>query len=373
MEKLVLTPLHDEHTQLGANMVPFAGFKMPIVYTSMIEEHMAVRDHAGLFDVSHMGEIEITGKDALAFTDYLIANRLSDSKDGDIKYSPLLYANGGEVDDLLAYKIDGEHVLLVVNASNVDKDFEHILSIKESRPDLECNISNISKDWGQVAFQGPKSEDVLQKIASGDLSQLKVFTFTKMDIAGVQTVISRTGYTGEDGFEILAKNCDITTVWTAILKSGSKDGVLPCGLASRDTLRFEASLWLYGNDIDQTTNPIEAGQGFAVKLDKDFVGAETCRKAKENGISRKLVGFEIDGKMIPRHGYIIYSDGKEVGQVTSGSFCPKTQKVCAIGYIKKELSKIGTKVTIKVRNKDVSATIVKKPFYKGTSGRSDRR
>ncbi len=373
MEQTKRTPLYEEHKELGANLVPFAGFTMPIAYTSMINEHLAVRDHAGLFDVSHMGEITIEGKDALAFTDYLITNRISNAENGDIKYSAMLYHNGGEVDDLLAYKVDDTHVLLVVNASNIEKDYQHILQIKEERSDLECVIQNISDEWGQVAFQGPYAEDILQKITKEDLSKLRVFTFQNMSIAGVPCTISRTGYTGEDGFEILAKGDSIKTVWNAILKVGTPEGVLPCGLASRDTLRFEACLWLYGNDIDQTTNPIEAGQGFAVKLAKEFVGKDVCKETKENGPARKLVALEIEGKMIPRHGYPILSESKDIGQITSGSFCPKLQKVCALGYVPKELSKSGNILEIKIRNKTVPATVVKKPFYKGTSGRADRR
>ncbi len=364
MDKLIRTPLYGEHVKLGANMVPFVGFEMPIVYTSMIEEHMAVRDHAGLFDVSHMGEIFIDGKDALAFTDYLITNKLSNSQDGDIKYSAMLYEDGGEVDDLLAYRFSDEKVLLVVNASNIEKDYSHILSIKESRPDLQCTISNVSNQWGQVAFQGPKAASILQKNTPSGLDTMKKFTFQEITIGGIQTITSRTGYTGEDGFEILAPNDQIAIIWKLLLQTGTNEGVLPCGLGCRDTLRFESCLWLYGNDIDQTTNPIEAGQGFAVKLDKDFVGKRVCQEAKENGPKRKLTAFEVNSKMIPRHGYTIYFEGNEIGQVTSGSYCPKIEKVCALGYIPSDLSAVGNKVQIKIRNKDADATVVKKPFYK---------
>ncbi|MDD4614011.1 MAG: glycine cleavage system aminomethyltransferase GcvT [Caldisericia bacterium] len=364
MDTLKRTPLYKEHVKLGANMVPFVGFEMPIVYTSMIEEHMAVRDHAGIFDVSHMGEIFIEGKDALAFTDYLITNKLSNANKGDIKYSAMLYEEGGEVDDLLAYKINDEKVLLVVNASNIEKDYAHILTIKESRPDLDCTINNTSDQWGQVALQGPKAAFILQKNTPSDLETMKKFTFQDIAIGGIDTVTSRTGYTGEDGFEILAPKDQIATLWKLLLQTGEKEGILPCGLGSRDTLRFESCLWLYGNDIDSTTNPIEAGQGFAVKLDKDFVGKKVCQEAKEKGPQRKLTTFEVNSKMIPRHGYSIYSDGKEIGQVTSGSYCPKIEKVCAMGYIPADLSVIGNVVQIKIRNKEASATIVKKPFYK---------
>ncbi len=364
MDKLKRTPLYEEHVKLGANMVPFVGFEMPIVYTSMIEEHMAVRDHAGIFDVSHMGEISIEGKDALAFTDYLITNKLSTAKAGDIKYSAMLYEDGGEVDDLLAYKINDEKVLLVVNASNIEKDVAHILTIKESRPDLDCAIQNTSDQWGQVALQGPKAASILQQLTPTDLETMKKFTFQEISVGGLQTLTSRTGYTGEDGFEILTPKDSTPTLWKLLMQTGEKEGMLPCGLGSRDTLRFESCLWLYGNDIDHTTNPIEAGQGFAVKLDKDFVGKKACQEAKEKGPKRKLTAFEVNSKMIPRHGYSIYYEGKEIGRVTSGSYCPKIDKVCAMGYIPADLSVVDNSVQIKIRNKEAPATVVKKPFYK---------
>lgn len=373
MSLLKKTPLLEEHKKWGATIVPFANFEMPLVYTTMIEEHMTVRDTAGIFDVSHMGEIEITGKDAIAFTDFLIANKVSDMKEGDIKYSPLCYADGGEVDDLLAYRMNDEKMFLVVNASNVDKDFRHMQEIYENNPTFDVQIKNLSDLFGQVAFQGPLAEEILQTITKDDLSSIKVFKFKEITINGVKTITSRTGYTGEDGFEILALGDDIITVWNAILQAGKLKGVKPCGLGCRDTLRFEACLWLYGNDIDATTNPLEAGQNFAVKLDKNFIGRDAIVKAKEKGINKKLAAFFLNGKMIPRHGMEIAKEGTKIGYVTSGSFCPKINKVAALGYIPTELCQEGNMLTIEIRGKDQNAVITSKPFYKGTAGRADRR
>jgi len=373
MLTLKRTPLYEAHKELGANIVPFAGYEMPLVYTTMIDEHMAVRTVAGLFDVSHMGEISISGRDAVLFTNFIITNQTTDMQNGDIKYSPLCYDNGGEVDDLLAYRLSETHMLLVVNASNIEKDFLHIQSIHQQHPEFQVEISNLSDQYGQVAFQGPQAESILQKLTSFDLTQFKVFTCHEMEIAGVKTITSRTGYTGEDGFEILALGNEIVTIWRAILQEGKSAGVLPCGLGSRDTLRFEVCLWLYGNDIDQTTNPLEAGQTFAVKLEKSFVGSDVLCNIAEKGPSRKLTCFELEGKMIPRHGMEIFHQGKPIGYVTSGSFCPKINKIAAMGYIPAEFFEIGKSLDIQIRGKMVPALIVKKPFYKGTSGRKDRR
>lgn len=369
MTELKKTPLYDEHIKLGATIVPFAGFEMPLTFSSIIDEHLAVRDFAGIFDVSHMGEIEILGPDAVKFSDYVCTNRITDMKDGDIKYTAMCYEHGGEVDDLLAYKINDEKVLFVVNASNIQKDFEHISQTKKLKSDLKVEVINASDNFGQVAFQGPRAEEILQKLTDYPLENIKVFKFEKISILGIETITSRTGYTGEDGFEILSKPEDTPKIWNSILNIGSGFGVKPCGLGARDTLRFEACLWLYGNDIDETTNPLEAGQTFAVKLDKDFVGRDILLKVKEEGIKRILVGFEISGNLIPRHGMDILKNGKKVGFVTSGSYCPKIKKIASLGYVPVEFNNIGEKFEILVRGKEETATIVPKPFYKGTAGK----
>jgi aminomethyltransferase len=373
MNELNKTPLFYEHQRLGANMVPFAGFEMPLVYSSMIEEHQSVRMHAGLFDVSHMGEIEINGKDAIAFTNYLISHRSSDMLDGDIRYSPLCYAHGGQVDDLLAYRINSEKMMLVVNASNIDKDFAHIQQIRETRNDLQVTINNVSGHYGQIALQGPRAETFLQAFTEFDLSDLKVFKFDEIIIDGIKTITSRTGYTGEDGFEILAKTNDIVPIWTSLLKRWGDEGLKPCGLGSRDTLRFEACLWLYGNDIDETITPLEAGQTFAVKLDKDFVGRDALQTQKDQGIKRSFCAMLMDNKQIPRHGMPIHHEGKAIGFVSSGTYCPAIQKTACLGYVPPALNQPGQQLGIDIRGKEQTATVVSKPFYKGTAGRKDRR
>lgn len=373
MSELKKTPLYYKHQELGANIVPFAGFEMPLVYSSMIEEHQSVRIHAGLFDVSHMGEIEITGKDALAFTNYLITHHTTDMQDGDIRYSPLCYSHGGQVDDLLAYRMNSEKMMLVVNASNVDKDFAHIQQIRKDRMDLDVTITNVSDAYGQIALQGPKAESFLQALTEFDLSELKVFKFAEITIQNVKTITSRTGYTGEDGFEILAQGEDIVAIWTQLLKRWEEHGLKPCGLGSRDTLRFEACLWLYGNDIDETINPLEAGQTFAVKLDKDFVGRDAIQAKKDQGLKRTFCALLMDNKQIPRHGMKILHEGKEVGFVTSGTYCPAIQKAACLAYVPPQLNQLGQSLSIDIRGKEQSAVVVSKPFYKGTAGRKDRR
>ncbi len=370
---LLRTPLYSQHCQLGANIVPFAGFEMPLVFSSMTEEHLSVRQSAGLFDVSHMGEIEISGKDAVLFTDFLISHRVSDMQDGDIRYSPLCYADGGEVDDLLAYRINEEKIMLVVNASNIQKDFEHILTISNQRDDLKVSIENTSSQYGQIAFQGPLAEQLLQPFCKDDLSLLKVFKFKALEIDGIKTITSRTGYTGEDGFEILSQAQDIGHLWELLLNTHKNNGVKPCGLGSRDTLRFEACLWLYGNDIDETITPLEAGQQFAVKLDKDFVGRNALLKQKEQGLSRSFCAMLLESRQIPRHGMSIFHEGKAIGFVSSGTYCPSIQKTACLGYVPPELNHPDQELFVQIRDKQQSARVTAKPFYKGTSGRKDRR
>jgi len=320
-----------------------------------------------------MGEIEIQGKDAIAFVDYLITNRTTDMSDGDIRYSPMCYPHGGQVDDLLAYRVNAEKMLLVVNASNIQKDFDHIQHIRHEKKEMDLNITNLSHEYGQIAFQGPQAEVLLQPLCSKSLAEIKVFKFMSIPIAGIHTITSRTGYTGEDGFEILAKPTEIAKIWQAILDSTSHKGVKPCGLGSRDTLRFEACLWLYGNDIDASISPLEAGQNFAVKLDKPFVGREPIQKQKDKGIERTLCAMTLEGKQIPRHGMEIIHEDKCVGFISSGTYCPTIQKVASLGYLPTELSQAGKKVLISIRNNRAEATVVPKPFYKGSAGRKDRR
>lgn len=364
-QELLLTPLHEEHSKLKARMIPFDGFDMPVQYTGIIEEHFAVREKIGIFDVSHMGEIELKGKDALPFADYLVTNSVMKMKNGDIKYSPLCYPHGGQVDDLFVYKIKDDFVLLVVNASpNYSvKDYDWVV---KNKGDFEVEISNKSRDYGEVAVQGPDAVKLLEPLVKGEISlkELKRFKFIFGELFGKKILISRTGYTGEDGFEIYSlKSEDIIDIWQGILKKGKKFDVKPCGLGARDTTRFEVCYWLYGNDIDEVINPLESGQGWTVKFDKgNFIGKNALLKIKEKGINRKLVGLYIPQGGIPRTKMEVRKDGKKIGYVTSGNYCPSLKKVYAMAILNLSYTEKGNKVDIVIRNREVEAEIVRTPF-----------
>ena len=364
-QKLLLTPLHEEHLKLKARMIPFDGFDMPVQYTGIIEEHFAVRGTVGIFDVSHMGEIEIKGKDALPFVDYLLTNSVMKMKDGDVKYSPLCYPHGGQVDDLFVYKVRDDFVLLVVNASpNYSvKDYEWIL---RNKGDFDVEISNKSKDYGEVAVQGPDAVKLLEPLVKADISlkELKRFKFIFAELFGKKILISRTGYTGEDGFEIYTFDPeDIVVIWKGILEKGKKYDIKPCGLGARDTTRFEVCYWLYGNDIDETINPLESGQGWTVKFDKgNFIGKDALIEIKKRGINRKLVGLYIPQGGIPRSKMEVRKDGKKIGYITSGNYCPSLKKVYALAILDLPYTEKGDKVKIVIRNKEVEAEVVGTPF-----------
>jgi len=363
--ELLLTPLHQEHIKLNARMIPFDGFDMPVQYSSIIEEHLTVRQNVGIFDVCHMGEIEIKGKDALPFVDYLLTNKITNIKDGYIKYSPMCYPHGGQVDDLFVYKISNRFILLVVNASPgySEKDMNWI---NEQSTGFDVIITNKSKEYGEVAIQGPLAEKLLNPFFKSDifLSDLKRFQFIYGILFGKEVLISRTGYTGEDGFEIYTTNSsDIIDIWNNSLEEGIKYGMKPCGLGARDTTRFEVGYWLYGNDIDEEINPLETGQGWAVKLDKkDFIGKESLLKVQQEGTKRKLVGLSVPQGGIPRHGMEVWYNNKKIGYITSGNYCPSLKKVYAMALIDKVYSEIGTKINVIIRNRPVAAEVVNIPF-----------
>ena len=371
MEQLLLTPLHGEHVKLGARMIPFDGFDMPVQYTGIIEEHLAVREAVGIFDVSHMGEIEIHGRDALSFVDYLVTNSVMGMSDGEIKYSPLCYPNGGQVDDIFVYKVGDAFVLLVVNASpnHSVKDFDWI---SENKARFEVEILNKSPEYGEVAVQGPRSEELLEPLLRGevDLRELKRFRFAYGELAGKEILVSRTGYTGEDGFEIFSKAKDIVGIWSVVLKEGAKLGMKPCGLGARDTTRFEVCYWLYGNDIDETINPLETGQGWTVKFDKErFIGREALLEIRGRGIRRKLTGLYVPTGGIPRSKMEVRKDGEKIGYVTSGNYCPSLKKVHAMALLDSAYAETGNRVDIVIRNKEVRAEIVDMPFVKPVNKR----
>ena len=357
------TALTETHRALGAKMVPFAGYDMPVSYEGVNVEHETVRKGVGVFDVSHMGEFLIEGPKALELIQKVSSNDASKLTLGKAQYSCLPNETGGIVDDLIIYRIKEETYLLVVNASNIEKDWEHISRYNES---IGANLRNISDDYSLLAIQGPKAVEAMQSLTSVDLSEIKFYNFVVADFAGIDyVIISATGYTGSGGFEIYCKNNEVQQVWDKVLKAGADFGIKPIGLAARDTLRLEMGYCLYGNDIDETTSPLEAGLGWITKFTKDFVNAENLAKEKERGPERRLVGFELEDRGIPRQGYDIVDEaGKKIGSVTSGTMSPSLGKGIGLGYVPTLFSEINGKIYVQIRKKAVPASIVKLPFYK---------
>ncbi len=370
VEELKKTPLFEEHLKLGAKMMPFGGWNMPIQYTSIIEEHLNVRKNVGIFDVSHMGEIELHGREALNFASYLVTNSVKKMKNGKVKYTPMCYPDGGEVDDLFVYKIADDFVLLVVNAGNYEKDLDWVI---KNKGNFNVEILGKSFDYGEVAVQGPKAEEFLKGYFEGDipLTELGYFKAEYGMLFGKKILVSRTGYTGEDGYEVYSDRNDIIYLWQTILDKGKPFHIMPAGLGARDTLRFEVAYWLYEDDIDKTTNPFEAGQGFAVKLKKeDFIGKKALIKIKGEGLKRKLVGLYVPKGGIPRHNMEVFdSYGEKAGYITSGNFCPSLNRINAMAYLNMPFTTEGTKVNIKIRNKYAEAEVIKLPFLEPNAGK----
>jgi len=357
------TALFDNYIQHGGKTIDFGGWDLPVQFSSIKLEHEAVRTKAGLFDVSHMGEVIVTGKGALTYLQKMMTNDVSKLKDGQAQYTAMCYENGGTVDDLLVYRRGEDNYLLVVNASNLEKDLEWMNEHKNSKVVIEDKSSSYSL----IALQGPIAEKVLQKITDEPLTEIGFFRFKEnIVIDGHEVLVSRTGYTGEDGFEIYGTPEQIVALWTAILKAGESEGVVPAGLGARDTLRFEAGLPLYGQELSQNITPLEAGLGFVVKFSKeeDFIGKAALAKQKENGVPRRLVGLEMIEKGIPRTGYKVSIDGEEIGEVTTGTQSPTLNKNIGFALIKTEHASIGTEVIVQVRKKELKAVVVATPFYK---------
>ncbi|NLL82136.1 MAG: glycine cleavage system aminomethyltransferase GcvT [Tissierellia bacterium] len=358
------TPLYDEHVKLGGNVVDYAGWALPVQYEGLIPEHEAVRNAVGMFDVSHMGEITVKGKEALAFLDYLLTNDITTLVDNQILYTMMCYPDGGVVDDLLVYRYNSEYFYLVVNAANCDKDFEWIVNQKG---DYDVEIENVSDGVGQVAIQGPDAEKTLQKLTETDLSQIKYYYFQdEVMVDGVKCMVSRTGYTGEDGFEVYTDLEGVVKVWNSVLEAGKEYGIKPAGLGCRDTLRFEASLPLYGNEISRDITPLEGGLRFFVKFKKesDFIGKEGLQKQLDAGLERKLAGLELLGRGIPREGYEVQKDGEKIGHITTGYMSPTLKKGIANALLKPEFTEIDTEVDVIIRNKPVKAKVIKRSFLK---------
>jgi aminomethyltransferase len=358
--ELKRTPLHSVHTNSGAKMVPFAGWHMPIEYSGLVSEHMAVRTSAGIFDVSHMGEIEVSGPDALALVQRVTTNNAGKLAINQAQYSALVYPQGTFVDDLLVYRFAKDHFFLCVNASNSDKDFEYIRN--EAHGKVE--VRNTGDEYAQIAVQGPKAISILQKMTATDLHSIRYYWFRHIDLEAERVIAARTGYTGEDGFEIFSKPEVAPHLWNRIREVGG-DQIIPAGLGCRDTLRLEAKMVLYGNDIDDTTTVLEADLEWIVKWDKgDFLGRSTLWNQKENGLDRKLAGFEIVDRGIARHGHEAFIGDKKVGVVTSGTFAPYLKKAIGLVYLPDENAVIDQEFEIDVRGKRLRARVVPTPFYR---------
>ena len=355
------TPLNAIHRRMGARMVDFGGWDMPVQYSGVMEEHRAVRERAGVFDVSHMGEIEIRGPEALKLLEHVTTNAASKLKTGQAQYSGLLYEHGGFVDDILVHKVADDHFFLCVNAANQDKDYEHIAGDNK----FDCEVENAGSRYAQIAIQGPSALETLQKLTPVELAPIRYYHFVDGMVSGAPARIARTGYTGEDGFEIYVPPAEAPRLWTEIVEAGAEFGIKPAGLGARNTLRLEAKMALYGHEIHAAITPWEADLAWIVKLDKgEFLGREAMVKQEQQGVSRKLIGFEMKGRGIGRDGYEVYVDGAPAGWVTSGGPAPTLNKNIGLCYLPSALAEIGRTIHVMVRNQPVEAVTVQTPFYK---------
>ena len=351
------TCLHSRHVELGATMSPFAGFDMPIQYSNITDEHNAVRRNVGVFDVSHMGEVRVKGAEAEKFVNHIFVNDVAGAPDGQIFYGMMCYENGGVVDDLLVYKVNDNEFFLVINASNIDKDVDWI---KKNAEGYNVTVDNESEYYGELAVQGPRAEETLMRILNLPLNEIAFYNFKTFHIDGEDVIISRTGYTGEDGFEVYGSHSFTQKLWDKLMA----EGVTPCGLGCRDTLRFEVGLPLYGDELTDEITPLEASLSMFVKFEKpEFIGREALLKQKEEGLTRRIVGIELDGKQIPRHGYEVESDGKVIGEITTGYRSISTGKSVAMAMVQKGYTKLGTPVEVRIHRKLVPGVVVKKRFY----------
>jgi aminomethyltransferase len=356
------TALSDKHIALGAKMVPFAGYNMPVQYEGVNAEHETVRNAVGVFDVSHMGEFLLTGPNALDLIQKITTNDASTLTIGRAQYSCLPNGKGGIVDDLIIYRMKEEQYLLVVNASNIDKDWDWI----SSHNSFGVEMRNLSDDYSLLAIQGPKAVEAMQSLTSVNLADIKYYHFEVADFAGIEhVIISATGYTGSGGFEIYCKNSEVEQVWNKVFEAGAPFGIKPIGLAARDTLRLEMGFCLYGNDIDDTTSPLEAGLGWITKFNKEFIDSDFLKNQKETGVSKKLVAFEMVDRGIPRHDYrILDAAGNVIGKVTSGTQSPSMKIAIGLGYVNTEFTNLDSEIFVEIREKGIKAKVVKLPFYK---------
>jgi aminomethyltransferase len=363
MTDLRHTPFHAQHSDLGARFVPFAGYELPVQFAGVVAEHEAVRDRAGVFDVSHMGEILVEGPQALAAVQWIVTNDLSRLEDGRALYTVMCRAHGGIVDDLIVYRLAADRYFLCINGARRDADRMHITSEAER---FDCRVTDVSDDWAQLAVQGPRADAIVGQLTSHDLAGMAPFTFADVEVGGVSGVrLARTGYTGESGCELYVKNDGAADLWHALMEAGVEHGLSACGLGARDTLRLEMKYPLYGNDIDEEHNPIEAGLGWVVKLKKgSFLGRDTLREQKRQGPARRWVGFKMLQRGIPRQGYPILVAGHEVGVVTSGTHSPSLGEPIGCGYVPAAAAAVGTEIEVVIRDRPVAARVVETPFYK---------
>jgi aminomethyltransferase len=358
------TPLYDRHLVLGARIIDFGGWAMPVQYTNVMEEHQTTRKKAGLFDICHMGEIEVTGPQAFDLLQGVLSRNLAGQTIGQIKLSVMTSEMGGIIDDLTIYRLAEEHYMVVTNAGTKDRDFAWMISKRDEKGFTGANVIDISDKTGKVDLQGPLSQKILQKLITDDIAGLKYYHAINSTIFDIPVLVSRSGYTGEDGFEIYADNGRIGEIWDKLLEVGIDDGLKPVGLGARDTLRLEAGMMLYGNDMDETIAPLEVVYGWVTDLDKDFTGSDVLRSMKQNGPVKKLVGFKMEDRGIARHGHKVFKDGKEVGLVTSGTFTPTLQKAIGLAFVPVSYSEPGTEIFIQIRDHHAKARVVKLPFYK---------
>jgi len=358
------TPLHDRHVSLGARVIDFGGWAMPVQYTNVIEEHETTREKAGLFDICHMGEIEVRGPQALDLLQRVLSRNLAGQITGQIKLSVMTNEQGGIMDDLTVYRLGGDHYMVVTNAGTKDKDLAWMMSERNKGGFSGAKITDISDKTGKLDLQGPFSQKILEHLIADDIARLKYYHTMNATILNIPVLVSRSGYTGEDEFEIYSDSARIGDIWDKLLEAGADYGIKPVGLGARDTLRLEAGMMLYGNDMDEAITPLEVVYGWVTDLDKDFTGSEALRRMKQNGPAKKLVGFEMEDRGIARHGYSVFKEGKEVGLVTSGTFTPTLKKAIGLAFVPVSYSEPGTEIFIRIRDHHAKARIVTLPFYK---------
>ncbi|HUH66123.1 MAG TPA: glycine cleavage system aminomethyltransferase GcvT [Syntrophales bacterium] len=358
------TPLYDRHLALGAKIIDFGGWAMPVQYNNVIEEHIATRTKAGLFDICHMGEIEVRGRQAFDLLQWVLSRNIEGQEMGQIKLSVLANDNGGIIDDVTVYRRGDDRYLVVTNAGTKDKDLSWIEAQRKAKSLSLVEVVDNSDRTGKIDLQGPLSQHILQNIVREDLAPLHYYHAIETNVMGAPALVSRSGYTGEDGFEIYTEGGKIGEIWDKLLSIGKDSGLKPVGLGARDTLRLEAGMMLYGNDMDETVTPLEIVYGWITNLEKDFIGSTTLRKMKEKGIARKLVGFEMKDRGIARHGYKVFGDGREVGVVTSGTYTPTLQKAIGLAFVPVSMSTPGTEIFIGIRDHHAAALVVTLPFYK---------